>query len=45
VLDRHGDIAVHEISIRELGDPDALSVAILGREQCPELVGHVILPQ
>jgi hypothetical protein len=45
VLDRHGDIAVHEISIRQLGDRDALPVAIFGHEQCPELVGHIILSQ
>jgi hypothetical protein len=45
VLDRHGDIALHEISIRQVGDRDALPVAIFGHEQRPELVSHAILPQ
>ena len=45
MLDRHGDIALHEISIRQLGDRDALPVAIFGHEQRPELVGHIILHQ
>jgi hypothetical protein len=33
MLDRHGDITHHEISIRQLGDRDALPVAIFGHEQ------------
>src|ERR1041384_4190273 len=45
MLDRHGDITHHEISIRQLGDRDALPVAIFGHEQRTELFSHVIFPQ
>jgi len=45
VLDRYGDIALHEISIRQLGDRDALPIAVFGHEQRPKLVGHIMLSQ
>jgi hypothetical protein len=44
MLDRYGDIALHEISIHQLGNRDALPVAIFGHEQRPKLVGHIVLP-
>src|SRR4029079_7754706 len=45
VLDRHGDIAVHEVGLRQLGDDDALPVAVFGCEQRTERGCHVMLPQ
>jgi hypothetical protein len=43
MLDRHGDIALHEIGIGQLGELDALPVTLFGHEQGPELIGHFSL--
>jgi hypothetical protein len=36
VLDRHGDFAVHQVSVSQIGNSDVLPLALFGREQRAE---------